>query len=115
MKTLTRTLLVACTLAVPALSFAQGVQGPLTRAEVRADLIRVEQAGFHPGPGDDANYPQDIQAAEAKIAAQDAQTTAMNQTSTTTSQPAVSAPMTRQMASMHYRIDDVRSPFYYGA
>lgn len=113
MKTLTRTLLVACTLAVPALSFAQGVQGPLTRAEVRADLIRVEKAGFHPGVGEDANYPQDIQAAEAMIAAEDAaRTTSMNQTP---SQPAMAAPMTRQMASMHYRIDNVRSPFYYGA
>lgn len=110
MKTLTRTLLVACTLAVPALSFAQGTQGPVTRAEVQADLLRVEQAGFHPGPGDDANYPQDIQAAEAKIAAQDAMHVAAAQTPAP--QPST---QTKMMASMHYRIDDARSPFYYGA
>jgi hypothetical protein len=57
-------------LAAPALSFAQS-NGPLTRAEVRAELIRVEQAGYQPGLGDNTNYPADIQAAEAKIAAQD--------------------------------------------
>jgi hypothetical protein len=43
----------------------------LTRAQVLADLVRVEQAGYRPG-GDDVNYPADIQAAEQRIAAQDA-------------------------------------------
>jgi hypothetical protein len=56
------------TLAAPALSFAQS-NAPVTRAEVRADLVRVEQAGYTPSSGDEANYPADIQAAEAKIAA----------------------------------------------
>jgi hypothetical protein len=59
-------------LAAPALSFAQS-NAPLTRAEVRADLIRVEQAGYQPGRANDIDYPADIQAAEAKIAAQDSQ------------------------------------------
>jgi hypothetical protein len=62
--------LAASALAAPALSFAQS-NAPLTRAEVRADLIRVEQAGYNPSTSDDATYPADIQAAEAKIAAQD--------------------------------------------
>ncbi|QQC66466.1 DUF4148 domain-containing protein [Paraburkholderia ginsengisoli] len=57
------------TLAAPALSFAQS-NDPLTRAEVRADLVRVEQAGYTVGLGDNATYPADIQAAEAKVAAQ---------------------------------------------
>ncbi|BCF90272.1 MULTISPECIES: DUF4148 domain-containing protein [Paraburkholderia] len=57
-------------LAAPALSFAQS-NAPVTRAEVRADLVRVEQAGYQPARGEDVNYPADIQAAEAKIAAQD--------------------------------------------
>src|SRR3978361_855194 len=56
------------TLAAPALSFAQS-NAPVTRAEVRADLVRVEQAGYTPSSGDEANYPADVQAAEAKIAA----------------------------------------------
>ncbi|WP_233889865.1 DUF4148 domain-containing protein [Paraburkholderia flagellata] len=48
----------------------------LTRAEVHADLVRVEQAGYNPSIGNDATYPADIQAAEAKIAAQDNQSLA---------------------------------------
>jgi hypothetical protein len=64
-------------LAAPALSFAQS-NGPVTRAEVRADLIRVEKAGYEPGRANDIYYPADIQAAEAKIAAQDKQTQAQD-------------------------------------
>jgi hypothetical protein len=56
-------------LAAPALSFAQS-NAPVTRAEVRADLVRLEQAGYNPSQGDDSTYPLDIQAAEAKVAAQ---------------------------------------------
>ncbi|MEX3943959.1 DUF4148 domain-containing protein [Paraburkholderia sp. BR10937] len=61
-------LVAASAVAVPAYSFAQSTQ-PLTRAEVRADLVRVEQAGYSPGRGDDIDYPADIQAAESKVAA----------------------------------------------
>ena len=61
-------LVAASAIAIPAYSFAQSTQS-LTRAEVRADLVRVEQAGYSPGRGDDINYPTDIQAAEAKVAA----------------------------------------------
>jgi hypothetical protein len=57
------------TLATPVLSFAQS-NAPVTRAEVRADLVRAERAGYTPSSGDEVNYPADIQAAEAKIAAQ---------------------------------------------
>jgi hypothetical protein len=63
--------LAAATLGAPVLSFAQS-NAPLTRAEVRADLARVEQAGYAPGTNDN-NYPVDIQAAEAKIASQNDQ------------------------------------------
>ncbi|XUW93152.1 DUF4148 domain-containing protein (plasmid) [Burkholderia sp. M6-3] len=61
--------LAAAALGAPVLSFAQS-SAPLTRAEVRADLVRVERAGYRPTSGDDVNYPADIQAAEAKVAAQ---------------------------------------------
>ena len=67
-KLLLSVLVAASAVAVPAYSFAQSSQ-PLTRAEVRADLVRVEQAGYNPSRGEDANYPDDIQAAEGKIAA----------------------------------------------
>jgi hypothetical protein len=64
--------LAAGALSAPVLSFAQS-NAPVTRAEVRADLVRVEQAGYNPALGNDNNYPADIQAAEAKIAAQGGQ------------------------------------------
>jgi hypothetical protein len=63
---------VAFALAAPALSFAHPANGALSREQVRADLLRVETAGYSPAAGDEANYPSDIQAAEAKVAAQDA-------------------------------------------
>ncbi|WP_250526977.1 DUF4148 domain-containing protein [Caballeronia sp. GAWG2-1] len=56
--------------AAPALSFAQGSSEPLTRAQVKAELVQIEQAGYSVGSGDSTNYPADIQAAEAKVAAQ---------------------------------------------
>jgi Domain of unknown function (DUF4148) len=67
MKTLIRSTLIALALAAPALAFAQSTNAPVTRAEVRADLARVEQAGYRPS-SNDPYYPADIQAAEAKVA-----------------------------------------------
>ncbi|WP_322011234.1 DUF4148 domain-containing protein [Paraburkholderia sp. J12] len=57
-------ILLIGSLGIEVTAFAQG----LTRAEVRADLIRLDQAGYNPN-GTAENYPQDIQAAEAKVAA----------------------------------------------
>ncbi|WP_277185338.1 DUF4148 domain-containing protein [Caballeronia sp. BR00000012568055] len=65
------TLIVAAALAVPAVSsFAQSQ--PLTRSEVKAQLVQVERAGYNPGM-DHTTYPAEIQAADAKIAAQNGQ------------------------------------------
>lgn len=61
--------LVLGTLAAPAVSFAQSNTAPVTRAQVRAELAQLEQAGYNISAGEDANYPASIQAAEAKIAA----------------------------------------------
>jgi hypothetical protein len=72
MKSLVQALAVAAVLAIPAVSFAQSNQAsnqPVTRAEVRADLVRLEQAGYNPA-SDQTQYPRNIQAAEAKVAAQ---------------------------------------------
>jgi hypothetical protein len=69
MKSLIQAVAVAAALVVPAVSFAQS-NGPLTRAQVRAELVQIEQAGYNPGRGQDPYYPADIQAAEAKVAAQ---------------------------------------------
>jgi hypothetical protein len=62
---------IAASLAAPALAFAQS-NGPVTRAQVRADLVAVEKAGYNPALASDPYYPADIQAAEAKVAAQHA-------------------------------------------
>ena len=67
MKSLFKALLIAVAIAAPVASFAQSAQ-PLTRDEVRADLVRVERAGYN--PNDWMHYPENIQAAEARVGAQ---------------------------------------------
>ncbi|MFL9894034.1 DUF4148 domain-containing protein [Paraburkholderia sp. RL17-383-BIF-A] len=62
---------VALAAAIPALAFAQSTT-PLTRAQVRAELVELELAGWHPGAGSDPHYPDDILAAEAVVAARHA-------------------------------------------
>jgi hypothetical protein len=66
MKAMMRAVLAATVLAAPTLSFAQSTSGPVTRAEVRADLLQLEMAGYEPARID-PNYPADIQAAEARV------------------------------------------------
>lgn len=51
-------------------AFAQSA-APLTRAQVRDELMRLEAAGYDPAKGDDGEYPADLQAALAKLADQD--------------------------------------------
>ncbi|AFJ88065.1 hypothetical protein MYA_3707 [Burkholderia sp. KJ006] len=63
-----RILAVAVLAAIPALSFAAPGHG-LTRADVRAELIRLEHAGYNPA-GSEAHYPDDIEAAQRVLAAQ---------------------------------------------
>jgi hypothetical protein len=46
----------------------------LTRAQVRAELVQLETAGYNTAHGEDPYYPADIQAAEAKVAAQNGAT-----------------------------------------
>ncbi|MGN7982505.1 DUF4148 domain-containing protein [Burkholderia sp. 22313] len=62
-----RILAVAVLATIPALSFADTGHG-LTRADVRADLIRLEKAGYSPA-GSEAHYPDDIAAAQNAVAA----------------------------------------------
>lgn len=68
MKSLIQAVAVAVALVVPVASFAQS-NAPVTRAQVRAELVQLEKAGYRPGDGDNAHYPDAIQAAEAKVAA----------------------------------------------
>ncbi|QCP49186.1 DUF4148 domain-containing protein [Trinickia violacea] len=68
MKSLIKAVAVALVLAAPVASFAQSNQ-PVTRAQVRADLVQVEKAGYSIG-GDKTTYPERIQAAESRVASE---------------------------------------------
>jgi len=61
--------LIAGLIAAPVASFAQSSQ-PVSRAQVHAELAQVEKAGYD--PRDYVHYPENLQAAEAKVAAQNA-------------------------------------------
>jgi hypothetical protein len=69
MKNLIAAALAATVLAAPALSFAQAEQQPVTRAQVRAELVQLEKAGYRPGLSS-PYYPADLQAAQARVAEQ---------------------------------------------
>ena len=58
---LVQSLIVAALIAAPAVSFAQSNQ-PVTRAQVRAELIQLQQAGYNPA-SDNTQYPKNIEAA----------------------------------------------------
>jgi hypothetical protein len=64
---LIKSLIVAAVVAVPVVSFAQSNE-PLTRAQVRAELVQLEKVGYNPS-ADYTNYPQNLQAAEARVSA----------------------------------------------
>jgi hypothetical protein len=69
MKILMTSIVAAAALSVSTMSFAQSQPAPITHAQVQAELIQLEQAGYRP-EGKQLNYPADIQAAEAKIHSQ---------------------------------------------
>ena len=75
MKSLFFAVAAASALAVPLAAFAQSdAPAPITRAQVRSELQQLEQAGYNPATGEDVNYPQDIQAAAARVAARNGTT-----------------------------------------
>ena len=74
MKSLIKAVALAVVIAAPVASFAQSNQ-PVTRAQVRAELAQLNQAGYHAGDHD-PYYPRNIQAAEARVAAQNGTATA---------------------------------------
>jgi hypothetical protein len=68
MKSLIQAVVIAVAIAAPVASFAQANQ-PVTRAQVRAELVQLEKAGYQPGHAD-PHYPTDVQAAQARVDAQ---------------------------------------------
>jgi hypothetical protein len=71
MKTFLCGLLAAASL-IPVSVFAHQADGSLTRADVRHELAQLEAVGYKPSTHD-ADYPQALMSAEAKVAATDAQ------------------------------------------
>jgi hypothetical protein len=61
-----RNLVIGLTVVLPVLASAQEDGAPITREQVRAELVALENAGYHPEKSS-PYYPADIQAAEAKI------------------------------------------------
>jgi uncharacterized protein YgbK (DUF1537 family) len=59
---------VTAAAALPAVSFAQA-NPPTTRAEVRAQLVELQKAGYNPA-SDETQYPKNIEVAEARVDAQ---------------------------------------------
>ncbi|KAG8153113.1 DUF4148 domain-containing protein [Burkholderia catarinensis] len=94
MKTALSLLVLAAAIAAPAVSFAQTVNGPVTRAEVVAQLRQLEQAGYKPLKG---QYPDDIQAAEARVA-QSSGIGAEAGASSTSGRPALPATVSGQVS-----------------
>ncbi|KFX65097.1 DUF4148 domain-containing protein [Paraburkholderia fungorum] len=76
MKSLISAVVVAAALVAPVASFAQSNQ-PLTRAEVRTQLVQLEKAGYNP-IGDHVDYPANLQAAQARVDAQNGTAQAVN-------------------------------------
>ncbi|MGF6973681.1 hypothetical protein QFZ94_002108 [Paraburkholderia sp. JPY465] len=66
MNTIPKAIALLVCVSVPAVSFAQTSNDPTTRAQVRAQLVQLEHAGYKPSK---LHYPADIQAAEARVGA----------------------------------------------
>lgn len=75
MKTIKQIAAVTALIATPLVAFAQtdmpmnNNSDSLTRAQVKQDQMQVEQAGYNPSVGDQASYPRQVQAAEARVGA----------------------------------------------
>jgi hypothetical protein len=69
MKSLIQAVVVAAAFAAPVAVFAQS-SAPVTRAQVKAELIQFEQAGGRANFSNDPHYPEDAQIAQARVNAQ---------------------------------------------
>jgi hypothetical protein len=67
MKSLISAVVVASALIVPAVSFAQQANAPVTRAQVRAEVVAAQQAGLL--NQNDVNYPKTVPQSATAVAA----------------------------------------------
>lgn len=107
MKSLVYAMVAASALSIPLASFAQSTaNGPVTRSQVRQDLINVEQAGYNPA-AKSPYYPDDIQAAERRVNEQQG----YGGVAAGTSQSGAPAPVQMQRAMPS---DSDTQPLYFG-
>ncbi|SAL03756.1 DUF4148 domain-containing protein [Caballeronia ptereochthonis] len=66
MKSWVHAVIAAAVLSAPLASFAQSSE-PASRAEIRAELVQLEKAGYSPA-AEDPSYPAKLQTAEARVA-----------------------------------------------
>jgi hypothetical protein len=99
-------LIVASAIAAPA--FAGADAPALTRAQVRAELVQLQAAGYDQSRGEDANYPVEIQAAEARVAAQNGGSSAYGGVAATGSSEA------GVRTSAHHLENGGMQPVYFG-
>jgi hypothetical protein len=99
-KTFVPALVIATALAAPSFAFAQS-NAPVTRAQVRAELVQLEKAGYNPST-DRVNYPQNLQAAQARVNAENGDS-AYGPSTAGTSQSGIAAPAARANVSMSDR------------
>ena len=72
MKLIHCVVILSSMIALPTVTFAQSNTSPVSRAQVRAELLQLEQAGYSTSAGDNATYPAALQAAEATVAHREA-------------------------------------------
>jgi hypothetical protein len=122
---LVQSLVVAAALAITAVpSFAQSNQ-PVTRAEVKAQLVQLEKAGYQPA-GEDIQYPGDILAAQARVSAENAAGTGVGGVADGTSASGTHHPLRsvgRVVARLDHKVaasvrpdaNDGFKPLYFGS
>lgn len=71
MKSLIQSVVIAAALTAPVAVFAQS-NAPVTRAQVKAELVQFEQVAGKSALGHDPYYPNDTQAAQVRTVAQNA-------------------------------------------
>ncbi|MDN7601503.1 DUF4148 domain-containing protein [Burkholderia gladioli] len=69
MKTFIASTAAALVIAAPALAFAQTANHGLTSAQVIQELVDLESVGYSPASGNDANYPENVLAAQQRLQA----------------------------------------------
>jgi hypothetical protein len=68
MKSLIRVVVAAACSTAPVVVLAQSSDS-ITREQVRAEVIDLQKVGYSPGTASDNDFPGNIQAAEARLAA----------------------------------------------